>query len=55
MPVERPETLKRNRSEIKTPTRPVAKRKPPPVKPEPDFLTKLFGGDSAAPATSPTR
>ena len=55
MPVERPETLKRNRSEIKTPTRPVAKRKPAPVKPEPDFLTKLFGGDSAAPATSPTR
>jgi hypothetical protein len=54
MPIERPETLKRNQSQLKTPARHVAKRKPAPVKPEPDFLTRIFGGDSTAPATNPT-
>jgi hypothetical protein len=54
MPIERPETLKRNQSQLKTPARHTAKRKPAPVKPEPDFLTRIFGGDSTAPATNPT-
>jgi hypothetical protein len=52
MPVQRPETLKRNQTKRKVINRAV-KRKPAPVKPEPDFLTRLFGGDSstaAAPA-----
>jgi hypothetical protein len=53
MPVERPETLKRNQSQIRTPARHVAKRKPAPAKPEPDFLTRIFGGDSTAPTASP--
>lgn len=56
MPIERPETLKRNQGQLKTPARPVAKRNPAPAKPpEPDFLTKLFGGDSAVATTSPAR
>lgn len=54
LPVQRPETLKRNESQRKVINRRSAKRKPAPTKPEPDFLTKLFGGDStaAAPATA---
>jgi hypothetical protein len=56
MPIERPETLKRNESQRRVPARHVTKRvKPAPAKPEPDFLTKLFGGDSAAPATTQPR
>ena len=54
MPIQRPETLKRNETQRKVINRAV-KRKPAPVKPEPDFLTRLFGGDStnaAAPARS---
>jgi hypothetical protein len=54
MPIERPETLKRNQSQLKTPARHITKRKPAPAKPEPDFLTRIFGGDSTAPATNPT-
>ena len=52
MPVQRPETLKRNESQRKVINRHTAKRKPAPVKPEPDFLTKLFGGDSTGAATT---
>jgi hypothetical protein len=56
MPIERPETLKRNESQRKAPARHVAKRvKPAPAKPEPDFLTKLFGSSSVAPATADPR
>jgi hypothetical protein len=51
MPIQRPETLKRNESERKPINRRTVKRKPAPVKPEPDFLTKLFGGDSTGAAT----
>jgi hypothetical protein len=48
MPVERPETLKHNQSQRRTPARHIGKRvTPAPAKPEPDFLTRLFGGDSA--------
>lgn len=53
MPVQRPETLKRNESQRKVITnKRTAKRKPAPVKPEPDFLTKLFGSDSPGGATN---
>jgi hypothetical protein len=56
MPIERPETLKRNQSQRKAPARHIAKRvKPTPAKPEPDFLTKLFGNNSAAPAAAEPR
>jgi hypothetical protein len=56
MPIERPETLKRNQSQRKAPARHMAKRvKPAPAKPEPDFLTRLFGDNSAAPATAGPR
>jgi hypothetical protein len=52
MPVQRPETLKRNQSQRKAANPRTAKRKPAPVKPEPDFLTRLFGGDSTDRATT---
>jgi len=55
MPVQRPETLKRNETQRKAINRRTAKRKPAPVKPEPDFLTKLFGGDSTSTATTQSR
>jgi hypothetical protein len=56
MPIERPETLKRNQSQRTTPVRHAAKRvKPAPPKAEPDFLTKLFGSNSAAPAATEPR
>jgi hypothetical protein len=56
MPIERPETLQRNQSQRKAPARHVAKRvKPAPAKPEPDFLTKLFGSNSATAATTEPR
>jgi hypothetical protein len=49
MPIERPETLKHNQSQRNAPARHLAKRvKPAPPKAEPDFLTKLFGGNSPA-------
>jgi hypothetical protein len=48
MPVQRPETLKRNESQRRVINRRTAKRKPAPVKPEPDFLTKLFGDSTSA-------
>lgn len=47
MPVERPESLKRNQSQRRTPARQAGKRAAPAAaKPEPDFFTRLFGGDS---------
>ena len=46
MPVQRPETLKRNESQRKAINRRAAKRKPAPVKPEPDLLTRIFGSGS---------
>ena len=56
MPIERPETLRRNQSQRTTPARHLAKRvKPAPPKTEPDFLTKLFGSNSAAPTTAEPR
>jgi hypothetical protein len=56
MPIERPETLKRNQSQRTTPARHTVKRvKPAPPEAEPDFLTKLFGGNSPAPATPELR
>jgi hypothetical protein len=49
MPIERPETLKHNQSQRKAPARHLAKRvKTAPAKPQPDFLTRLFGSSSAA-------
>lgn len=52
MPVQRPETLKQNQSQRRVPARVAPRSKPAPAKPEPDFLTRLFGGDSANHATT---
>jgi hypothetical protein len=52
MPIQRPETLKRNETQRNAVNRRVVKRKPAPVKPEPDFLTKLFGGGDSTNATT---
>jgi len=50
MPIQRPETLKLNQSHRKVTNPRTAKRKPAPVKPEPDFFSRLFGGDSTTTA-----
>lgn len=53
MPIERPESLKRNQSQLRAPVHRAKHAKPAPAKPEPDFLTKLFGSASASPAAAP--
>ena len=54
MPVQRPETLKQNESQRVAPKRRVVKRaKPAEPKPEPDFLTRLFGGGQSEPPARP--
>jgi hypothetical protein len=48
LPMPRPDTTKPDESRRKLPAHRVAKRaKPAPVKPEPDFFTRLFGGGGA--------
>lgn len=55
MPIERPETLRRNQSLRALPAHRAKRAKPAPAKPEPDFLTKLFGSatTSASAGTKP--
>jgi hypothetical protein len=55
LPVQRPESLRRNQSQRKVIRRPAAIRKPVPAKPEPDFLTRLFGSDSTNGTATPPR